>query len=218
MKVLALTSLFPRAAQPALGTCGRDTFLALSRYCEVRVVAPVPAWRILARPLQILSPRREQGGGLDVVFPPFYSVPGIPCIHAPAIALSLRDAMRRLHDEFPWDILVAAWAYPDAAAGAHFARWWDTPLVTIALGAELDTLPACFGIRPQIQWALSRSARVVAVNGELSDQAVALGAPRERVVVQPHGGDVGRRYFGMLEEVLAEWREQHAAVVSSHSP
>jgi hypothetical protein len=197
--------------------------LALSHHCDVRVVVPTAAWRMLDQPLSFLTLRRERTSGLEAIFPPYYSIPGVHCLHASCLALSLRAPLRALNEEFPWDVVVAAWAYPDAAAAAHFARWWDTPLVTIVLGRDLLALPACFGLRPQIQWGLSRSARVVAVTEELAARAIELGAPRERVaVVRPAApGEpwdaVGERHFGMLEEVLAEWRRNRATVVNSYS-
>lgn len=218
MKVLALTNLFPRAARRAYGTHNRDTFLALSRFCEVRVVAPAPAWTMLARPRELWTPRRERESGVDALFPAFYSVPGVPVLHASAMALSLRSTLRGIHEEYPWDVLLAAWAYPDAVAAAHVARWWDTPLVTVTLGSDLHVLPSYFGIGPQIQWALASSARVVAVTRALADRAIELGAPEDRVVCQDPGQplsphEVGRRHYRMLKEVLREHRAERATVV-----
>jgi glycosyltransferase involved in cell wall biosynthesis len=183
--VLALTNLSPGAPSGALGATHRDTLLALSRCCDLRVVTPAPAWAVLARPRDLLSPRRDRAAGVDTVSPPVLSLPGARCLDAPAMALSLRAPLRRLHEEHPWDVLVAIGVYPEAAAAAHFARWWDTPLVTVGAGADLRELPTLFGLRPQIQWALSRSARVVAVSRALADRAVELGARAGRVVVSP---------------------------------
>lgn len=222
MKVLALTNLFPRADRRAYGTFNRDMLLALSRYCQVRVVAPAPVWTMLGTPRDLVSPRRERASGIDAVFPAFYSLPGVPLLHASGMALSLRATMRRVHEEYPWDVLLAAWAYPDAVAGAHLAKWWDTPLVTVTLGNDLHVLPSYLGIRPQIQWALSRSARVVAVSPSLAARAIELGAPQDRVVHHDAGealswDEVGKRYFRMLKEVLREWRLDRAAVMDAYS-
>lgn len=225
MKVLAFTNLFPRAPRRAQETVRPDdlvsTFLALARHCDVRVVAPRPAWRMLDRPLDLVRLRRERATGLEAVFPPYYSIPGVHCLHASAMALSLKAPLRALNEQFPWDVVVAAWAYPDAAAAAHFARWWDTPLVTMALGTDLHVLPTYFGLRPQIQWGLSRSSRVVVVTRALAERAIELGVSRERLVLHQRAPGsswdaVGKRHFQMLEKVLAEWREERATVVKTY--
>lgn len=189
MRVLAFSNLFPSAARPAFGTFNRETFLALSKYSDVRVVAPVPAWQMLKRPRDILSPARETQTGLDATFLPFFSVPGATWLHAGGMAASLLPAMTRLRADFPWDAIVAAWAYPDAAAAAVFARRWRTPLLTVALGTDLNVVPGYRGVGRQVRWTLARSARVVTVSRALGDRAIELGARPERVVIQHNAVD-----------------------------
>lgn len=184
MKVLAFSNLFPSAAKPAFGTFNRETFLALSRYCDVRVVVPTPAWQMLSRPRDILSPSHETQTGLDATFPPFFSIPGATWLHAGGMAASLLRTMSKLRESFPWDAIVAAWAYPDATAAALFAERWKTPLVTVALGTDLNVVPGYRLVGPQIRWAFSRSARVLTVSRALGDRAIALGARPDRVVIQ----------------------------------
>jgi glycosyltransferase involved in cell wall biosynthesis len=189
MRVLAFSNLFPSAANPAFGTFNRETFLALSKYSEIRVVAPTPAWQMLRRPRDIVSPVRESVTGLDATFPPFFSVPGATWLHAGAMAASLFPGMKKLREEFPWDAVVAAWAYPDATAAAVFALRWKTPLVTVALGTDLNVVPGYRGVGRQVRWALSCSARVVTVSRALGDRAIELGARPDRVVVQHNAVD-----------------------------
>ncbi|MEZ4295110.1 MAG: glycosyltransferase family 4 protein [Polyangiaceae bacterium] len=189
MKVLAFSNLYPRAARRTLGTFNRDTFLALARYCDVRVVSPVPAWSLLRSPGDIVVPRYETQTGIEALFPAFASIPGVSCLHARGMVASLLPVMERLRERFPWDAIVAAWVYPDAVAAAQFAERWRTPLVTVGLGTDLNVVPEYFGVRSQIRRCLSRSARVVAVSHALADRAVELGAPRSRVVVQHNAVD-----------------------------
>jgi glycosyltransferase involved in cell wall biosynthesis len=97
--------------------------------------------------------------------------------------------VRRLRGEFPFDVILAAWAYPDAVAGAMLARDFECPLVTMTLGSDINEIARNPRLRPQIQWALSRSYRVVAVSAALRDGVVGLGVPAERVLVQHNGVD-----------------------------
>ena len=78
MKILALTNLFPNAAEPARGMFNLQSFQALAEQCqELRVVAPV---RLLPRRLRcgnpdIQIPAREEIGGLQVWHPRYFLVP-----------------------------------------------------------------------------------------------------------------------------------------------
>jgi glycosyltransferase involved in cell wall biosynthesis len=107
--------------------------------------------------------------------------------------LSLAGHVRRLRADFPFDAILAAWAYPDAVAAAHLARDWDCPLVTMVLGSDINEAPKHPKLRRQIAWALGRSERVVAVSAALRDKVVEMGVPSERVLVQRNGVD-GRRF------------------------
>lgn len=184
MKVLAFSNLFPSAAKPAFGTFNRETFLAISKYSELRAVVPVPAWQLWRTPRDIVSPVREHQSGVDATFLPFFSIPKVSALHAGGMAASLLPALTKLRATFPWDVMLAAWMYPDATCAAMLAERFKTPLITVALGTDLNVVPTYPGVGPQIRWALQRSARVVTVSRALGDRAIELGAPPDRVVIQ----------------------------------
>jgi len=192
MKVLVFTNIYPSQVEPTLGVYNKSTYEALAAHCEVRVIAPIRAWARWKRPDLIVNPLRENVGGVPVVFPPYWSIPTAWALHAGAMYLSMRSWVSALRREFPFDILVAAWAYPDAVAGALLAREMGVPLVTSLLGSDVNEFPGLFGISPQIRWGFQRAQRVIAVSRSIADRAVELGAPRERVLVQHNGVDGAR--------------------------
>ena len=76
MRLLIITNLFPNALEPNRGLFNLQQFLALSRRCELTVVAPVPwfpRWRLLrgggawARFARV--PAREAIHGIEVYHP-----------------------------------------------------------------------------------------------------------------------------------------------------
>ena len=192
MKVLVFTNIYPSQVEPTLGVYNKSTYEALAAHCEVRVIAPIRAWARWKRPDLIVNPLRESVGGVPVVFPPYWSIPTAWALHAGAMYLSMRPWVRELRREFPFDIMVAAWAYPDAVAGALLAREMGVPLVTSLLGSDVNEFPGLFGISPQIRWGFQRAQRVIAVSQSIADRAVELGARRERVLVQHNGVDGAR--------------------------
>lgn len=189
MKILAFSSIYPSPARPTAGPYNREAFVALSRYSEVRVISPLPAWQLLSRPRDIVLPVRESKTGLDTIYSPYFSVPGMLFLHAGGMVASLARTMAAVREAFPWDAVLASWIYPDATAAAVFAQRWKTPLVTMALGSDLNVAPGSPGVAPQVRWTLSRSAHVVTVSRALGDRAVELGARPDSVVVQHNAVD-----------------------------
>jgi len=192
VKVLIFTNLYPSHLDPTLGIYNKSTFEALARYCEVRVVAPIRAWARWKQPGLIVNPVREREGGVESIFPPYWSIPTAWSLHAAGMYLSMRPWIRELRRDFPFDVIVGAWAYPDAVAASLLAREANVPLVTAVLGSDVNEFPDLFGLRPQIRWGFQRAQRILAVSRAIADRVVELGAPRERVLVQHNGVDGAR--------------------------
>ena len=201
MKVLVVSNVYPSRIEPTLGIYNKSTFEALAKYCEVRVVAPIRAWARWKQPGLILTPLREDEGGVPAVFPPYWSIPTVWPLHAAGMYLSLRPWIREVRRDFDFDVIIGVWAYPDAVAAALLARAAKVPLVTVVVGSDVNEFPDLFGLRPQIRWGFQQARRVLAVSGNIADRVVEIGAPRERVIVQHNGVDGAR--FGIRDRAEA---------------
>lgn len=209
MHALLLSNLYPSEREPTRGVFNLHRFRSLAMHCPVRVVAPVPWWSRVKQPSRLFGVPHEGQTGLDATFPTYWSLPRLQRAHAGGMALSLRGHLRRLRDEFPFDVILAAWAYPDAAAAAALARELDCPLVTMVLGSDVNEFPRRPSLAPQIRAALRASSRVVAVSGALREKVVDLGADPKRVIVQrncvdgerfqPRDREEARRRLGFVE-------------------
>ncbi len=189
MRVLAITNLFPSEREPTRGLFNLYGFGALGNYCQVRVISPIPWWNRLDQPGSLFNVPEEYTGGITAIYPTYWSIPRATSMHAGAMHSSLKAHVKRIRPEFPFDIVLAAWAYPDAVAASKIADEAGCPLVTMTLGSDINELARHDSMKPQIQKALARSARVMAVSGALRDRIVALGVPSNKVVVQHNGVD-----------------------------
>lgn len=187
MKVLVYSYHYPSAWEPTKGTYNLNTFLALARHHDVRVVAPTPWWFLTKHTDRLKRIPREETSGLVATFPPIWSVPKLQFLHANAAIASSFLHMRAVHREFPFDAIVGSWAYPDAVAAVRFGKLFDVPVVNAVLGSDVNDLPSWITLRAQIVGALRASARVIAVSAALGERVVSLGVPRERVVVRRNG-------------------------------
>lgn len=189
MKVLAVTQIFPSDTELTRGTYNANLFRAIAKYHQLRVVSPRPWWVRLARPADLMRTPRSDSFGLDVEYPVFWSLPGRPVFHGRGMYYSLRRRIQSLYREFPFDVLFAAWAYPDAFAAARMARDFNCPLVVNVLGSDINEIPRNARLRPLVTQALVSAQRVVAVSGALADKVCELGVERERACVVHNGVD-----------------------------
>ena len=137
MKTLLFTNLYPFAQAPTRGMHHVSVFGAISRHCEVRLVAPLPWWSRVRRPWEWITVPHETTTGIDASFPTYWSIPGRHELHGDAIYRSLRGYVEKFRRDFPFDVILAARAYPDAYAAAQLARDFGCPLVTNVLGSDV---------------------------------------------------------------------------------
>jgi glycosyltransferase involved in cell wall biosynthesis len=192
-RVLLLSNLFPSAAEPTRGVFNLSRFGALARHCPARVLSPVPWWSRAHRRNEWFSAPSDDRFGLQAWYPTYWSVPRFPQFHATGMAHSLRPHLTRIARDFPFDVILGAWAYPDGAAAARLADEFSCPFVLIVQGSDLNELPRNPALRKQIRTALGRAQRVVAVSRALGERAAELGVAPERIVVQHNGVD-GERF------------------------
>jgi hypothetical protein len=183
MKTLLFTNLYPTAQAPTRGMDNVSVFGAISTHCEVRLVAPMPWWSRVQRPWEWFAVPRETTTGIDASFPTYWSIPGRHALHGEAIYRSLRHYVERLRRDFPFDVILAAGAYPDAYAAARLARDFGCPLVTNVLGSDIDALARMPELARPIRMALGQSHRVIAASHGLRERVLELGIAPDKVIV-----------------------------------
>lgn len=201
LHVLTFTSLFPNAEFPGHALFVRERILALSRYCDLKVVAPVP----FTLPLKIFGERyyrfskiesRERQGELDVIHPRFFVFPKIfKILDGLLMALSVLWSLKTLKKKFPFDVIDAHWAYPDGVAAAILAKILGVPFVLTVRGDDIHVFARQKTRRMPLVWALQRAERVLAVSCELKTAVEALGVDSQAVSVSSNGVDINRFFF-----------------------
>ncbi len=205
MKTLFISNLYPSADAPTRGMYNVHVFGAIARHCETRLISPRPWWSRMKQPAKLLTTPQEIRGGMTVDYPAFWSLPryGV-AYNGAALYHSIRGRVRRLRRDFPFDVILAAWAYPDAVAAARLARDFDCPLVVNVLGSDINALAQMPAIRPQIVAALKQAHRVISVSEALRERVLELGAPPEQVIAQHNGVD--RAKFSLQDKAVVRKR------------
>lgn len=195
MRVLAITKIFPNAAEPLSAPFNRQQFAALATRCDLEVMATIPwfpgagllgKWSSAGKLAEV--PARETIAGIAVSHPRTLFVPRLA--HAtwgPLYAASIAPRLARYRGKV--DVVLGSWAYPDGFAAVIAARVLGVPCVVKLHGSDINVMARLPGPRKLTAWALGRCARVVAVSRALADEVAALGVPRERIALVMNGVD-----------------------------
>ncbi len=196
MRVLAFSSLFPNAVEPAHGifVYRRASSLAQISGVEVEVIAPVPwvpKWFKSARWNRFAGvPAAEPVGQVQVHHPRYPLVPKISMpMHGLLMYLGARQVTRRLHQLNPFDCIDAHYVYPDGFAAVLLGRLLGIPVVVWGLGTDINLFSSFRTIRPLIRWTLRHASGIVAVAAPLKRRMVDLGVPEGKIQVIGNGVD-----------------------------
>jgi len=195
LRVLAITKIFPNAAEPLSAPFNRQQFAALARRCELEVMATIPwfpgaglvgRWSSAGKLAAV--PPRELIAGIEVSHPRTLFVPRLAHVAwGPLYAASIAPVIPRYRGKV--DVVLGSWAYPDGFAAVIAARLLGVPCVVKLHGSDINVIAKLPGPRHLTRWALAHAAHVVAVSRALADEVVAMGVARDRVTVVMNGVD-----------------------------
>ncbi len=199
MRVLFVSNLFPDATEPDRGIYNARLIHHLGKLCDIRVAAPRPALPFLGGARR--SARPEDAKFIPE-FPPTRYIPkiGSPFNHR-LMAASLRPELRRIHEEFPFDVALASWLYPDACAISILAREMRFPLVAVCQGSDAHQYLKNPTRRQIIVESLASASAIVTRSGELARLLAATGLPEERL--KPIHNGVDLEQFHPIDQAAA---------------
>lgn len=199
LRVLTLATLFPDATRPTFGIFVERQTLGLAALpdVEVKVVAPIatppgPLARFGQSSGLGAVPAREAWKGLDVHRPRFPSLPGVGALNPMLMARALLPMLRRMREDFPFDVIDAEFFFPDGPAAARLGRALDVPVSIKARGHDIHHFGHARGTAGQVLAAGRAAGGMLAVSAALKADMVALGLPAERIRVHYTGVDLDR--------------------------
>ena len=161
MRLLYVSNLFPNPAEPLRGVFNAQQVAALSKLCEVTVVAP---------PAQSLPDHTRDG--VRVIHPKFFHVPLLSRpLNGWLFARAIDPVIRRAR----FDMVLASWAYPDAYGVMLVAEKRKFPFATDVLGSDVNVFFENPTRKRQILRALGASRVVFAKSRALQTRLAAEG-------------------------------------------
>lgn len=202
MKVLLLSNLFPTSADPNRGLFTAQLAGEMLDHCDLRVIVPLPwtpqgplAASILpARYREFALARKHMHvRGVEVQYPRYPLLPRVSERWHPALMrLTLRRRLERLRREFPFEVVLSQWLYPDGVAAVEIGLELGVPVVVSGLGCDVNEYLFHAEKRGQILKALQDAAAITVVSSELADVLRGVGIAASRITVIPNGVDTAR--------------------------
>ena len=124
MKLLFVSNLFPNAAEAVRGIFNFQQVAALSKLCEVTVVAPTSRTAFT-----------EVRDGVKVIHPKFFH---IPVLSRPLNGWLFAKTIEPVLRSEQFDVVLASWAYPDAYGVMLVAQKLKFPFATTVLGSDVN--------------------------------------------------------------------------------
>ena len=175
MRLLFVSNLFPNAAEPSRGVFNAQQVGALSKLCEVTVIAPTSR-----------ATSEETQDGIRVIHPRFSHIPVLSRpFNGRLFARAIEPVVRR--EQF--DVVLASWAYPDAYGVMLVAEKLNFPFATDVLGSDVNVFFENPTRKHQILRALRASRAVFAKSKALQSRLAGEGIES---VLDYNGIDRGR--------------------------
>lgn len=195
MRILMISHMYPSPVNPTGGIFVHEQVRALrDRGHDVRVVSP-KGWAPpgLSRWSSYRDVVAEDSvDGVAVHYPRKLTLPGGRLGHrnADAFLLGIRSTVRRIHDEWPIDVIHAHMMVPDGWAAARMGHELGVPAVGTAHRADVLDVPAQGAkARMRVAEAIQTLDAVVTVSRAIGDAADAIARPRRPITVVPNGAD-----------------------------
>lgn len=195
--VLAISTLYPNAANPRFGTFVARSLEALAKRGDWRVTVINPIGVPLIafgkyRELSELEPVAQEGG-VAVHRPQFTLIPKFGARrNAAAIAKAVLPFAEDIHRAHPVDVIDAEFFFPDGPAAAIVAQAMHLPFTIKARGADISMWSGYGFGREQILDAAAKADGLLAVSEALKREMVSLGMDGDKITVHYTGLDRDR--------------------------
>jgi glycosyltransferase involved in cell wall biosynthesis len=190
MRILAITTRFPRPGHETIAPYNSLQLSALTRAHTLRVIAPVSWTDQLTGIINGNTFPRQyvNRDGTLIYHPTFYYPPRLMRHRYGQFYLaSIRRTVKNVLGEFRPHALLAYWAHPDGWATVQIARQAGLPVIIKVMGSDVLVLTNNCRRRKKIIEALCLADGVVTVSQDLANHVNRYGVPSSAIQVIPEG-------------------------------
>jgi len=217
MKILAISYLYPNKYYPEYGIFVLNRLKAVNKYCEVKVINPIPWFPFYSYFKQYKNynkiPEREIIGGIEVFHPKFFIIPRyMKFLDAFTFSLAVVPPALKLRKQYLYDLIDLHWTYPDLLSGHLLAKILKLKQIVTIRGkealnffihkAQTDSKKNKtfyyeeHSLRMEIlKYLLRQSDFVIPLSNDLKELSVSLGVDSDKIKVIRNGVDTSAFHF-----------------------
>ncbi|NLP44701.1 MAG: glycosyltransferase family 4 protein [Peptococcaceae bacterium] len=185
MKVLVISHMYPSRQNPTYGIFVHEQVKALAEQgCELKVLAPVPwaPWPLTALKKKWQNyaaiPAKDVLDGIEVYYPRYPVLPRSFLLAEAGYLMfrGMRQLVKGLHAEFPFDLIHAHVALPDGQAANCLKEIYRVPVVVTIHGQDFQTTLKRGGkIKTRLIEVLAKADQIITVSSKLKKIGTKLG-------------------------------------------
>ena len=187
-RLLFVSNLFPDLREPYRGLDNVTILHHLKDQFDIRVVAPRPTLPFLQRRIHFESRHDDRQ-----FRPEFFSCPYLPKIGGLAnhhlMLRALRPVILKIHEEWPTDVLLSSWLFPDGFAAASIADQLGIPSFLVAQGSDVHQYLQSAPRRKAILEACQKARGIITRSASLAMMLNKAGVPKEKLHPIHNGTD-----------------------------
>lgn len=200
IRILAISYLFPNRVCPNYGIFVLNRLKAVQKYCEVKVINPIPWFPFNSRLKRYKNydqiPTKEVIEGVEVFHPRFFTIPRyLKILDAVAFFLAIFPLALKISKAFPFDLIDVHWTFPDLLTGRLIAKYYKKKQLITLRGKEALFSNGAFYYKKVIIPLITKSDAIISLSRELADICVAEGVRQEKIHIVRNGADVTAFYF-----------------------
>ncbi len=209
IKILAVSYLFPNQAMPDFGIFVLNRLKAVSKYCEVTVINPIPWFPACERFSRYKGynqvPYKEKIDGIDVYHPRFFIIPRffkiIDCFSFAIAVLRLWNAELKNRE---FDIVDLHWTYPDILSGIILSKIIEKKISVTIRGREAlfqfidnegEYIEETSARNKILTWLFADVHGFVTLSDELKALCRDKGVHKHRILTIRNGVDIDEFYY-----------------------
>ena len=177
IRILAISYLFPNSLYPNYGIFVLNRLKAVQKYCEVKVINPIPWFPFNSRLKRYRNydqiPAKEVIAGVEVLHPRFFTIPRyLKILDAATFFLAVFPLALKISKIFPFDLIDVHWPYPDLPTGNLLARVFRRKQLITLRGREALFSHGRWLYKKIIVPLISRSDVAISLSQEMVDICV----------------------------------------------
>jgi len=185
MRLVIVTSLFPRPDDPHSGGFIYQTTNALQHYADLKVICPQPSYQGSTGGTQEAEVWKEHK--ISIV-PLRFSYPAVRLLSRPFNGASCARHLYPILRDLQPDLVLNYWLYPEGYAAVRVANKLGLPVIVGSRGSDLRRIRDPF-TRMWVARTVRGADFVLTVSEDLRQHAIRMGAPPNGVRTIRNGCD-----------------------------